>query len=142
MAVSARNVFKGSVASIQEGPIHAEVVVTTAGGDSIVATLTGTSVKALGLKVGSAAVAVVKAPSVILMSGTPEYRFSARNQISGTVSSIHAGAINSQVTLTLTGGSKVDAIVTNEAVSALGLKPGEPAVALFKAGQVVVGVPV
>lgn len=142
MAISARNVFKGSVASIQEGPIHAEVVVTTAGGDSIVATLTEASVKAMGLKVGSPAVAVVKAPSVILMSGTPEYRFSARNQLSGTVSGIHAGTINSQVTLTLAGGSKVDAIVTNEAVSALGLKPGEPAVALFKAGQVVVGVPV
>lgn len=141
MAISARNVFKGSVTAIQEGPIHAEVVITTAGGDSIVATLTETSVKTLGLKVGSPAVAVVKAPSVILMSGTPEYRFSARNQLSGTVSGIHAGAINSQVTLTLPGGSKVDAVVTNEAVSAMGLRPGVAAVALFKAGQVVVGVP-
>lgn len=142
MPISARNVFKGSVTAIQEGPIHAEVVVTTAGGDSIVATLTEASVKTLGLKVGSPAVAIVKAPSVILLSGTPEYRFSARNQLRGTVSGIHAGAINSQVTLALAGGSTVDAIVTNEAVSALGLKPGGPAVALFKAGQVVVGVPV
>ncbi len=142
MAISARNVFKGSVVSIQEGPIHAEVVVTTAGGDSIVATLTGVSVKTLGLKVGSPAVAVIKAPSVLLMSGTPEYRFSARNQLKGTVSAIHAGAINSQVTLTLAGGSKVQAVVTNDAVSALGLKTGETAIALFKASQVLVGVPV
>ena len=138
MAISARNVFKGSVTAVQEGPIHAEVVITTPGGDSIVATLTEASVKTLGLKVGSPAVAVVKAPSVMLTSGTPEYRFSARNQLSGTVSAIHAGAINSQVTLTLAGGSKVEAVVTNDAVSALGLQPGAAAIALFKAGQVVV----
>lgn len=142
MPISARNVFKGSVTAIQEGPIHAEVVITTPGGDRIVATLTEASVKTLGLKVGSTAVAVVKAPSVILMSGTPEFRFSARNQLSGTVSGIHAGAINSQVALNLAGGSTLVAVVTNDAVSALGLKPGTPAVALFKAGQVVVGVPV
>lgn len=142
MPISARNVFKGSVTAIQEGPIHAEVVVTTAGGDTIVATLTEASVKTLNLKVGSPAVAVVKAPSVSLMSGTPEYRFSARNQLGGTVGGIHTGSVNSQVTLTLAGGSKLVAVVTNDAVSALGLKPGEPVVALFKAGQVMVGVPV
>lgn len=142
MPISARNVFEGSVSAIQEGPIHAEVVITTPGGDHIVATLTEASVRSLGLKVGSAAVAVVKAPSVSLMSGAPTYRFSARNQLQGTVSAIHAGAVNSQITLKLAGGSTLVAVVTNDAVSALGLKPGEPAIALFKAGQVLVGVPV
>lgn len=142
MSISARNVFKGSVTAIKEGPIHAEVVITTPGGDSIVATLTEASVVSLGLKVGSPAVAVIKAPWVSLMSGVPEYRFSARNQLKGTVSGMHAGAINSQVTLTLAGGSKLVAVVTNDAVSELGLKPGEAAVALFKAGSVLVGVPV
>ncbi|MGM9428870.1 TOBE domain-containing protein [Hydrogenophaga sp. MI9] len=142
MPISARNVFKGSVTAIKEGPIHAEVVVTTPGGDSIVATLTEASVQSLGLKLGSTAVAVIKAPSVSLMSGAPEYRFSARNQLTGTVSAIHAGAINSQVTLTLAGGSRLVAVVTNDAVSALGLKTGEAAIALFKAGHVMVGVPV
>ena len=142
MPISARNVFKGSITAIKEGPIHAEVAVTTPGGDSIVATLTEASVQSLGLKLGSPAVAVVKAPSVSLMNGTPGYRFSARNQLPGTVSAIHAGAINSQITLTLTGGSKLVAVITNDAVSALGLKTGEAAIALFKAGHVMVGVPV
>lgn len=142
MAISARNVFKGSVSSIKEGPIHAEVVITTAGGDSIVATLTEASVQSLGLKPGSPAVAVVKAPFISLMSGSPAYRFSARNQLKGTVSGIHTGAINSQVTLTLAGGSRLTAVVTNDAVSELGLKPGEAAIALFKAGHVLIGVPV
>jgi len=142
MPISARNVFMGSVTTIKEGPINAEVVITTPGGDSIVAMLTEASLKSLGLAVGAPAVAVIKAPWVSLMSGTPEYRFSARNQLKGTVSGIHAGAINSQVTLTLAGGSKLVAVVTNDAVAEMGIKPGEAAVALFKAGSVVVGVPV
>lgn len=142
MSISARNVFKGSVTAIKEGPIHAEVVVTTPGGDSIVATLTEASVQSLGLKVGSPAVAVIKAPGVSLMSGAPEYRFSARNQLKGTVSAIETGSINSQVTLQLAGGSSLIAVVTNAAVAAMPLKTGDEAVALFKAGQVLVGVPV
>ncbi len=142
MPISARNVFKGSVTAIKESPIYAEVVVTTPSGDSIVATLTEASVMSLGLKLGSPVVAVIKAPWVSLMSGTPEYRFSARNQLTGTVSGIHAGAINSQVTLTLAGGSKLIAVVTNDAVTEMGLKPGVAAVALFKAGHVLIGVPV
>ena len=142
MAISARNVFKGSVTAIKEGPVHAEVVIATPGEVSIVATLTEASVVSLGLKLGSPAIAVIKAPWVSLMSGTLEYRFSARNQLKGTVSGIHAGANNSQVTLTLAGGSKLVAVVTNDAVSEMGMKPGDAAVALFKAGSVLVGVPV
>lgn len=142
MSISARNVFKGSVTALKEGPIHAEVVVTTAGGDSIVATLTEASVQSLGLKIGSTAVALIKAPWVSLMSGAPEYRFSARNQLKGAVSAIQTGSINSQVTLQLSGGSSLVAVVTNEAVAAMSLKTGDEAVALFKAGQVLVGVPV
>ena len=142
MSISARNVFKGTVSSIKEGPINAEVVITTAGGDSIVAMVTEASLQSLGLKLGASAVAVVKAPWVSLMAGTPEYRFSARNQLSGTVSAVLAGGVNSEVTLTLAGGSKVVAVVTNAAVAELGLKAGAEAIALFKAGHVLVGVPV
>lgn len=40
MSISARNVFKGQVTDIKEGPINAEVEITTAGGDKIVALLT------------------------------------------------------------------------------------------------------
>ena len=51
------------------------------------------------------------------------------------------GAVNSEVTVALTGGSTVFAVVTNEAVTELQLKEGTATVALFKAGHVLVGVP-
>ena len=85
--------------------------------------------------------AVVKASWVTLLSGTPEYRFSARNQLKGTVSGIVKGGVNSEIAVTLSGGTTVFAVVTNEAVTELQLKEGTPTVALFKAGHVLVGVP-
>jgi molybdate transport system regulatory protein len=142
MTISARNVFEGKVTALKEGPINAEVEITTAGGDTIVATLTESSVKSLGLSVGKDAVAVVKAPWVALLSGTPEYRFSARNQLKGTVSALVKGGVNSQVTVALPGGSTVSAMVTNDAAVELGLAEGTAVTALFKASHVLVGVPV
>ena len=141
MTISARNVFKGQVTDMKEGPINAEVEITTDGGDKIVAMLTEGSVKSLGLAKGSEAVAVVKTPWVILLSGPPEYRFSARNQLSGKVRDLVKGAVNCQVNVTLAGGSAVSAMITNAAATEMGLTEGTPVVALFKASHVLVGVP-
>ena len=141
MAISARNVFKGQVSSIKEGPINAEVEITISGGDKIIAILTDASVKSLALAVGKDAVAVIKAPWVTLLAGTPEYRFSARNQLSGTVGSVTTGAVNSQVNITLPGGAAIIATITNDAAAELALSQGASVVALFKAGHVLVGVP-
>lgn len=142
MAISARNVFKGKVTVIKEGPINAEVEITTAGGDKIVAMLTDASVKSLGLSAGTVAVAVVKAPWVTLLAGAPEYRFSARNQLKGKVSRINKGAVNCQVNIALSGGGTVCAMITHEAATDLRLSEGTPVVALIKASHVLVGVPV
>lgn len=141
MAISARNIFNGKVTAVKEGPINAEVEITTAGGDKIVAMLTDASIKSLGLAAGKDAVAIVKAPWVTLQSGTPEYRFSARNQLKGTVSGFIKGPVNCQVKIALPGGSTVSAMVTNDAVAEMGLKEGTSVVALIKASHVLVGVP-
>ncbi|MEF8708089.1 MAG: TOBE domain-containing protein [Candidatus Accumulibacter propinquus] len=141
MTISARNVFKGKVTALKEGPIHAEVEISTAGGDTIVATVTDASVRSLGLAVGRDAVAVVKAPWITLLAGTPEYRFSARNQIKGEVSGFVRGGAISEVRVALPGGSTLSSLITNDAVADLGLQEGTPVVAMFKASHVVVGVP-
>lgn len=141
MAIRARNIFSGNVSSLKEGPIHAEVEIEIAGGDKIIAILTGASVKSLELAVGKQAVAVIKAPWATLLAGTPEYRFSARNPLKGTVSSLAKGAVNTQVNVKLPGGAGVIATVTNKAAVELALGEGSAVVALFKAGHVLVGVP-
>jgi len=141
MKISARNVFEGKITALLDGQVNAEVEVTTSGGDRIIAIVTEGSVHALGLAVGQPAIAYVKAPWVMLLAGEGGVRFSARNQLAGTVDSLHKGAVNSDVAIRLTGGSLVHAVITNEAVLELGLKPGVAACALIKASHVVLGVP-
>ena len=141
MKISARNAFEGSITALVDGKVNAEVEVTTPGGDRIVAIVTEGSVAALGLAVGKPAVAYVKAPWVMVLAGDGGVKFSARNQLAGVVDSVQKGAVNSDVAIRLAGGALVHAVITNEAVLELGLKPGVPACALIKASHVVLGVP-
>jgi len=141
MKISARNVFEGKITALVNGKVNAEVEVTTPGGDRIVAIVTEGSVAALGLAVGKPALAYVKAPWVMVLAGDGGVKFSARNQLAGVVDSVQKGAVNSDVAIRLGGGALVHAVITNEAVLELGLKPGVPASALIKASHVILGVP-
>ncbi|TXT27678.1 MAG: molybdate transport system regulatory protein [Rhodocyclaceae bacterium] len=141
MNVSARNVFKGKITALVDGTVNAEVELTMPGGDKIVAIVTEGSVKSLGLAVGKEAVAYVKAPWVMLLAGPANVKFSARNQLAGKVSKLQKGAVNTEVAISLPGGTTVYSVVTNEAVMELGLKEGSEASALIKASHVILGIP-
>ena len=66
MKISARNSIEGKVVAIHEGPVSTEVTIETPAGERIVSSITTTSAKALGLKVGAKASAVIKASNVML----------------------------------------------------------------------------
>ena len=140
MKISARNVFEGTITALVDGAVNAEVEITTPGGDRIVAVVTESSAQSLGLAVGKPAMAFVKAPWVIVMADKGGTKLSARNQLAGVVQHIEKGAINSEIAIKLPGGTLVHAVITNEAVMELGLKPDAPASALIKASHVVIGV--
>lgn len=140
MAISARNVFAGTVSEIREGAVNAEVSLSVTGGDVIVATVTLDSLKNLGLVVGKAATAFVKALAIMIVTGDDSVRYSARNHLKGSVTELKTGAVNSEVVVKLAGGSEVKAIITNDAVTDLGLAVGSAASVLFKAGSVILGV--
>jgi molybdate transport system regulatory protein len=141
MKVSARNVFKGTISQLHEGAVNAEVSLTLSGGNQLVAVVTMESVKNLGLAVGKEAVALVKAPWVMLMTESSDIRLSARNCLEGKVTSVTDGAVNAEVVIRLDGGSEVYSIVTREAVAELGLAPGVSATAVIKASHIILGVP-
>ncbi|MDD1136627.1 TOBE domain-containing protein [Pseudomonas sp. TNT2022 ID233] len=141
MKVSARNVFKGQVSQVQEGSVNAEVVLTLPGGETLVAVVTLASLKSLGIAVGKEAVALVKAPWVMLMTESSDIRLSARNCLQGKVLSVTDGAVNAEVVIELAGGSKVYSIVTRDAVNELGLATGVSATAVIKASHIILGVP-
>jgi molybdate transport system regulatory protein len=140
---SARNQLYGTVSAVTRGSVNDEVSLALAGGHEIVAVVTHESTETLGLAVGSAAFALIKASWVVLLveddSGTP-LKLSARNQLRGTVLSVKRGVVSAEVSLGLDGGAVITAVVTNESVDTLGLAEGSVAVAAFKASSVILGV--
>jgi len=140
MKVSARNQFTGTVSAVVIGAINAEVHISLKGGVIIVASITKESLEALAIKEGMEIIALIKAPQIIIVTDFGGYKFSARNQLQGTVTQIKQGAINSEVDIVLSGGEQIVTTVTNDSVEALGLKVGLTATAMFKAGAVILAV--
>ncbi len=66
-------------------------------------------------------------------------KLSARNQLKGTVVEIVKGATTAHVRIDI-GGAILTASVTNEAIDELKLATGQPAIAVVKASDVMVGV--
>lgn len=140
MKVSARNQFHGSITDIRLGAVNAEVVLSLAGGDSLIASITKESVGGLNLKLGQEVVALVKAPQVILVTDFGGYQLSARNQLKGEITQVNAGPVSAEVNVKLRGGDILSATVTHESVESLGLKKGREVTAVFKAGAVILAV--
>jgi molybdopterin-binding protein len=67
-------------------------------------------------------------------------KISGRNQLLGTIVEVTIDGLLAKVVLAV-GEQRVTAIITSDGARELGLKPGEPAVALIKATEVMIGRP-
>jgi len=67
-------------------------------------------------------------------------RISARNILKGKVVKVVRGVVNDEVTLKLTGGEQIVAIITDGSVESLGLKEGKDAYAVIKSSSVMIAV--
>lgn len=65
MKLSARNQLKGKIVEIKKGPVSTEVVIDV-NGTMVVSSITTGSAESLELKVGDAAIAVIKASNVMV----------------------------------------------------------------------------
>ncbi|MDM7918616.1 MAG: molybdopterin-binding protein [Methanosarcina sp.] len=67
-------------------------------------------------------------------------KLSARNILKGKVKKVATGAVNSEVVISLPGGTEVVSIITKSSAKALGLKKGKAIYAVIKASNVMIGV--
>ncbi|MFC3609220.1 TOBE domain-containing protein [Stutzerimonas tarimensis] len=139
MKASARNQFSGTVTGLRLGGIDYEVRIALDAQTEITAIITRASAENLGLAIGREVFALVKSSSVMLVADR-SVKLTARNQLWGEVSAIHEGPVNSEVTLALPSGRSVTAVVTADGCEALGLRPGSPACAIFKASSVILAI--
>lgn len=133
---SARNQYRGRISHISRGGVNSEVTIELSRKVALIAIITNDSRKQMGLRKGSEVIALVKS-SWILLSTDTDVRTSARNHLTGVVSKVNKGEVNSEVILELGDGKTLCAVVTNPSVQELGLKPGIKASALFKASSVI-----
>jgi molybdopterin-binding protein len=73
-------------------------------------------------------------------ASTGSGRISGRNQLLGTVLEVTVEGLLAKVVVAV-GNQRVTAIITSDAVRELALKPGDSAVALIKATEVMIGRP-
>ena len=136
MSVSARNQLSGVISAVADGAVNDEVELTLNGGAKIVAVVTHASKQAMGLVKGKEAVALIKAPWVILSSVDCGLVFSARNQFAGEVSALLKGAVNSTVHIKTDQGITLTSVITNESAEEMALSNGSRVIALIKASSV------
>ncbi len=65
-------------------------------------------------------------------------QISARNQLKGTVKKVEHGAVNSEVTLELSGGVEVVSIITKQSAEQLQIAVGKVVHAVIKASDVMI----
>ena len=140
MKISARNNFQGTISNIVPGSVNSEIDITLGGNDKVVAIVTNGSVTSLGLTVGKAVTAIIKASSILVMTDSTGIALSARNVLAGKISKVSNGQVSSEIGITLPSGITVFATITHDAVNDLSIKEGVSASAVFKASSVILGV--
>jgi len=139
MRLSARNVLAGTIAEIRKGAVNAEVILAISEHDRIAAIITNESVDDLGLKAGAPAYAIIKASAILIGFDVQPARLSARNFLTGVLTKLEHGLVNSEATITLPGGRTLTATITRVSAERLGLQESAAVAAVFKASSVIIG---
>ncbi len=137
---SIRNQLIGTVKSINRRIYHGDVVLELKGGETVSATLTLHSINKMQLTEGNQAHILIRAPHLILARADSGLKFSAGNRLCGQVIHIEQARLSAEITLQLKGEQRLKAIVSQEAISDLGIKEGESICAIFKGSNVVLAV--
>lgn len=133
---SARNQFVGIVKNIALGKVNAEVEVDIGVNQSVYSVVTMDSVNTLPIHVGDEVIVLVKAPTVMISTDV-DLKTSARNCLTGVVSRVNEGTVNSEIILDLGEGKAICAIITDVSARELKLEQNIQASAIFTSTNVV-----
>ena len=137
---SARNQLQAQITEVREGAVNSLIVAKLQGGETVKATVTVDSQKALDLVAGKKVVYLFKASSIIVAKGENGLKLSATNQLKGKITAVKEGAVNAEISVRTVGGENLSAVITNESVKNLALKKDDEVTAIIKATQIIVGV--
>jgi molybdate transport system regulatory protein len=140
LKISASNVYDGTVLNVHHGSVNDDIEVVLDGSNTkLTAIITSVSSKTIGLTPGKRILVIFEAELVVLVTDAEGVKFSARNQLQGTVISVRNGEINAEVRVRLDGGEGLTAVIPRESAKALDLDAGKRVAALVKASNVMIG---
>ena len=67
-------------------------------------------------------------------------KISARNVLKGKMQSIKPGSVNDEITMVLSGGDEIVAIITKQSSKSLKLSKNKKVYAIIKASSVMIGI--
>jgi molybdate transport system regulatory protein len=134
---SARNAFFGKIKSLIKGDVQAWVEISAPGGYCISAVITNHSLERLGLKRGGLVAAEVKAPWVTIHRSAEDPASSADNVLAAAVERVVRGKVTSEIVTRIADGTEICAIVTQQSLEKLSLKPADRVWVAFNAFTVV-----
>jgi molybdate transport system regulatory protein len=137
MMISARNQIDVRVEQVQVGLVNTLVSLRMEQGTFIEAAITRNGSDELNLKAGDRVIAFFKASHVLIATGWA-IPISASNKLEGAVETVLNGVVNAEVTIRLSGGDRLIATVTYEAVKNLALKEGVEVAAIIQASDVMI----
>ncbi|SEH44293.1 TOBE domain-containing protein [Magnetospirillum fulvum] len=140
LRTTARNAFRCRVEEIRLGGVNAEIGLRLTEHATLTALITVESLRDLDIRLGQDVTALVTSSFVLLADGVSEPQASTRNRLAGIVSRRADGPVSSEICLDIGGGKTIAATVTRESAEAMGLTPGRPAWALFKASHVILAI--
>ena len=136
---SATNQLFGTISAIKPGAVNAEVSVELKGGEQIVATLTLSELRLLGLSIGSDVVLLINGPEIIILTDPGNLTLSARNCLCGVVIRVQYDGVDAEVVIQLPSGDSLVSAISQVSALSLGLIPGVSANAIFKSNAVIIG---
>lgn len=131
MKTSARNVFQGMVASLTENGILVSVGIETSQGLKLMAIITQTSCKSLGLAQGITVNALVKAPWVTVSPAGKSCGPNSENCFSGKVEKINRDDLACEIMIQLPQGDMLCSLYANGARPADEIREGGEILACF-----------
>ena len=137
---SARNTVAGTVTTIKEDGIMAEVTLRSHSGFDVVAVITADSLNSLGLAEGSPVIATIKSTLVNVLQDAAGPKGSPRNRLRATILRVLDSPTVTEITGRLDDGTEVCALISSRSARTLNLRPGDSAGFWFKALSVVLGV--
>ncbi len=132
-----KNQFRGQLTAINWGEDDAELHIQLVNNITLIAVLPTSTMNRLGLAEGDKVLAMVK-PASVFLSPQQALLTSARNHFTGSISALHPGSVNTQVSVDIGVDNPLMVSVTNASVTKLGLAEGASISAFFKAPAVVV----